>query len=128
MIQDQNILHLDIQNPDNINSDSSTENTSETVSTKEEKHSKNVEKNQKIYSKNDSKNFENILLCYKKELNEKTITQNQLLTQHKKTLLQLFGLGATTGEVLDFLKRNNFVGITEEALKEFLKKKKKIMV
>ncbi|MCU4310181.1 hypothetical protein J7649_16380 (plasmid) [Acinetobacter lwoffii] len=124
MIQDQNILHLDIQNPDNINSDSSTENTSETVSTKEEKHSKNVEKNQKIYSKNDSKNFENILLCYIKELNEKTITQNQLLTQHKKTLLQLFGLGATTGEVLDFLKRNNFVGITEEALKEFLKKKK----
>jgi len=69
MIQDQNILHLDIQNPDNINSDSSTENTSETVSTKEEKHSKNVEKNQKIYSKNDSKNFENILLCYIKELN-----------------------------------------------------------
>lgn len=124
MIQDQNILHLDIQNPDNINSDSSTENTSETVLTKEEKHSKNVEKNQKIYSKNDSKNFENILLCYIKELNEKTITQNQLLTQHKKTLLQLFGLGATTGEVLDFLKRNNFVGITEEALKEFLKKKK----
>lgn len=124
MIQDQNILHLDIQNPDNINSDSSTENTSETVSTKEEKHSKNVEKNQKIYSKNDSKNFENILLCYIKELNEKTITRNQLLTQHKKTLLQLFGLGATTGEVLDFLKRNNFVGITEEALKEFLKKKK----
>jgi len=124
MIQDQNILHLDIQNPDNINSDSSTENTSETVSTKEEKHSKNVEKNQKIYSKNDSKNFENILLCDIKELNEKTITQNQLLTQHKKTLLQLFGLGATTGEVLDFLKRNNFVGITEEALKEFLKKKK----
>jgi len=124
MIQDQNILHLDIQNPDNINSDSSTENTSETVSTKEEKHSKNVEKNQKIYSKNDSKNFENILLCYIKELNEKTITQNQLLTQHKKTLLQLFGLGATTGEVLDFLKRNNFVGITEETLKEFLKKKK----
>lgn len=124
MIQDQNILHLDIQNPDNINSDSSTENTSETVSTKEEKHSKNVEKNQKIYSKNDSKNFENILLCYIKELNEKTITQNQLLTQHKKTLLQLFGLGTTTGEVLDFLKRNNFVGITEEALKEFLKKKK----
>ena len=124
MIQDQNILHLDIQNPDNINSDSSTENTSETVSTKEEKHSKNVEKNQKIYSKNDSKNFENILLCYIKELNEKTITQNQLLTQHKKTLLQLFGLGATTGEVLNFLKRNNFVGITEEALKEFLKKKK----
>lgn len=124
MIQDQNILHLDIQNPDNINSDSSTENTSETVSTKEEKHSKNVEKNQKIYSKNDSKNFENILLCYIKELNEKTITQNQLLTQHKKTLIQLFGLGATTGEVLDFLKRNNFVGITEEALKEFLKKKK----
>ena len=124
MIQDQNVSELDIQNLANKNLTSSTENTSETVSTKEEKHSKNVEKNQKIYSKNDSKNFENILLCYIKELNEKTITRNQLLTQHKKTLLQLFGLGATTGEVLDFLKRNNFVGITEETLKEFLKKKK----
>ena len=124
MMQDQNILKFDIENPDNTNSEFSTDNSFEAPQESNSKPSKLVEKNQKIYSKNDSKNFENILLCYIKELNEKTITRNQLLTQHKKTLLQLFGLGATTGEVLDFLKRNNFVGITEETLKEFLKKKK----
>ncbi|MDM1493631.1 hypothetical protein [Acinetobacter indicus] len=124
MMQDQNVLELDIQNPDNINSEFSTDNSFEAPQESNSKASKLVEKNQKIYSKNDSKNFENILLCYIKELNEKTITRNQLLTQHKQTLLQLFGLGATTGEVLDFLKRNNFTGISEENLKEFLKKKK----
>ena len=124
MIQDQNILHLDIQNPDNINSDSSTENTSETVSTKEEKHSKIVEKNQKIYSVNDSKKFEDILFRHIEKMNEKTITRNQLLTQHKKTLLELFSLGATVEEVVTFLKENNFTSISEENLKEFLKKKK----
>ncbi len=123
-MQDQNVLELDIQNPDNINSEFSTDNSFEAPQESNSKASKLVEKNQKIYSKNDSKNFENILLCYIKELNEKTITRNQLLTQHKQTLLQLFGLGATTGEVLDFLKRNNFTGISEENLKEFLKKKK----
>lgn len=123
-MQDQSILKFDSENPDNINSAFSTDNSFEAPQEINSKPSKLVEKNQKIYSKNDSKNFENILLCYIKELNEKTITRNQLLTQHKKTLLQLFGLGATTGEVLDFLKRNNFVGITEETLKEFLKKKK----
>lgn len=123
-MQDQSILKFDSENPDNINSAFSTDNSFEAAQESNSKPSKLVEKNQKIYSKNDSKNFENILLCYIKELNEKTITRNQLLTQHKKTLLQLFGLGATTGEVLDFLKRNNFVGITEETLKEFLKKKK----
>lgn len=57
MIQDQNVSELDIQNLANKNLTSSTENTSETVSTKEEKHSKIVEKNQKIYSVNDSKNL-----------------------------------------------------------------------
>lgn len=123
-MQDQNVLELDIQNPDNINSEFSTDNSFEAPQESNSKASKLVEKNQKIYSKNDSKNFENILLCYIKELNEKTITRNQLLTQHKQTLLQLFSLGATTGEVLDFLKRNNFTGISEENLKEFLKKKK----
>ena len=123
-MQDQNILKFDSENQDDKSLKFSTDNSFEDKVQKEEKHSKLVEKNQKIYSKNDSKNFENILLCYIKELNEKTITRNQLLTQHKKTLLQLFGLGATTGEILDFLKINNFVGITEETLKEFLKKKK----
>ena len=124
MIQDQNVSELDIQNLANKNLASSTENTSETVSTKEEKHSKIVEKNQKIYSVNDSKKFEDILFRHIEKMNEKTITRNQLLTQHKKTLLELFSLGATVEEVVTFLEENNFSGITAENLNEFLKKKK----
>ena len=124
MIQDQNVSELDIQNLANKNLTSSTENTSETVSTEEEKHSKIVEKNQKIYSVNDSKKFEDILFRHIEKMNEKTITRNQLLTQHKKTLLELFSLGATVEEVVTFLKENNFTSISEENLKEFLKKKK----
>ena len=124
MIQDQNVSELDIQNLANKNLASSTENTSETVSKKEEKHSKIVEKNQKIYSVNDSKKFEDILFRHIEKMNEKTITRNQLLTQHKKTLLELFSLGATVEEVVTFLKENNFTSISEENLKEFLKKKK----
>ena len=124
MIQDQNVSELDIQNLANKNLTSSTENTSETVSTKEEKHSKIVEKNQKIYSVNDSKKFEDILFRHIEKMNEKTITRNQLLTQHKKTLLELFSLGANVEEVVTFLKENNFTSISEENLKEFLKKKK----
>ena len=124
MIQDQNVSELDIQNLANKNLTSSTENTSETVSTKEEKHSKIVEKNQKIYSVNDSKKFEDILFRHIEKMNEKTITRNQLLTQHKKTLLELFSLGATVEEVVTFLEENNFAGITAENLNEFLKKKK----
>ena len=118
MIQDQNVSELDIQNLANKNLTSSTENTSETVSTKEEKHSKIVEKNQKIYSVNDSKKFEDILFRHIEKMNEKTITRNQLLTQHKKTLLELFSLGATVEEVVTFLKENNFTSISEENLKE----------
>ena len=124
MIQDQNVSELDIQNLANKNLTSSTENTSETVSTKEEKHSRIVEKNQKIYSVNDSKKFEDILFRHIEKMNEKMITRNQLLTQHKKTLLELFSLGATVEEVVTFLKENNFTSISEENLKEFLKKKK----
>ena len=124
MIQDQNVSELDIENLANKNLASSTENTSETVSTKEEKHSRIVEKNQKIYSVNDSKKFEDILFRHIEKMNEKTITRNQLLTQHKKTLLELFSLGATVEEVVTFLKENNFTSISEENLKEFLKKKK----
>ena len=124
MIQDQNVSELDIQNLANKNLTSSTENTSETVSTKEEKHSRIVEKNQKIYSVNDSKKFEDILFRHIEKMNEKTITRNQLLTQHKKTLLELFSLGATVEEVVTFLEENNFAGITAENLNEFLKKKK----
>ena len=124
MIQEQNVSELDIENLANKNLESSTENTSETVSTKEEKHSKIVEKNQKIYSVNDSKKFEDILFRHIEKMNEKTITRNQLLTQHKKTLLELFSLGATVEEVVTFLKENNFTSISEENLKEFLKKKK----
>jgi hypothetical protein len=124
MMQDQNILKFDIENPDNTNSEFSTDNSFEAISEKEEKPSKFVEKNQKIYSENDSKKFEDILLRHIEKMNEKSITRNQLLTQHKQTLLQLFGLGATIQEVLHFLKENNFTGITAENLNEFLKKKK----
>ena len=76
-MQDQNILKFDSENSDNINSEFSTDNSFEAPQESNSKPSKLVEKNQKIYSKNDSKNFENILLCYIKELNEKTITRNQ---------------------------------------------------
>lgn len=124
MMQDQNIFKFGSDNPDDKNLKVSTDNSSEAVLGKEEKHSKFVEKNQKIYSENDSKKFENILLRYVQKMNEKSITRNQLLTQHKQILLQLFGLGATIQEVLHFLKENNFAGITAENLKEFLKKKK----
>ena len=123
-MQDQNILKFDIENPDNTNSEFSTDNSFEAISEKEEKPSKFVEKNQKIYSENDSKKFEDILLRHIQKMNAKSITRNQLLTQHKQTLLQLFGLGATIQEVLHFLKENNFTGITAENLNEFLKKKK----
>ena len=123
-MQDQNILKFDIENLDDKKLDCLKDNSFEDKVQKEEKHSKFVEKNQKIYSENDSKKFEDILLRHIQKMNEKSITRNQLLTQHKQILLQLFGLGATTGEILDFLKINNFVGITEETLKEFLKKKK----
>ena len=123
-MQDQNILKFDIENPDNTNSEFSTDNSFEAISEKEEKPSKFVEKNQKIYSENDSKKFEDILLRHIQKMNEKSITRNQLLTQHKQILLQLFGLGATIQEVLHFLKENNFTGITAENLNEFLKKKK----
>lgn len=52
-------------------------------------------------------------------MNEKTITRNQLLTQHiREVLTQLFSLGTTTEEVLIFLKENNFTGITAENLPE----------
>ena len=124
MMQDQNILKFDIENPDNTNSEFSTDNSFEAISEKEEKHSKIVEKNQKIYSVNDSKKFEDILFRHIEKMNEKTITRNQLLTQHKKTLLELFSLGATVEEVVTFLEENNFTGITAENLNEFLKKKK----
>ena len=124
MMQDQNVLELDIQNPDNINSEFSTHNSFEAAHEKDSKHSKSVEKNQKIYSENDSKKFEDILLRHIQKMNAKSITRNQLLAQHKQILLQLFGLGATIQEVLNFLEENNFTGITAENLNEFLKKKK----
>ncbi|MDY6485351.1 hypothetical protein [Acinetobacter faecalis] len=123
-MQDQNILKFDNENQDDKNLKFSTDNSFEDKVKKEEKHSKFVEKNQKIYSENDSKKFEDILLRHIQKMNAKSITRNQLLAQHKQTLLQLFGLGATIQEVLHFLKENNFTGITAENLNEFLKKKK----
>jgi len=57
-------------------------------------------------------------------VNEKTLTRNELLSQHKETLLQLFNGGVTVDEILTFLQENNFTGITAENLQEILKKKK----
>ncbi len=57
-------------------------------------------------------------------MNEKTLTRNELLSQHKETLLQLFNGGVTVDEILTFLQENNFTGITAENLQEILKKKK----
>jgi len=124
MMQDQNILALDIEKSDDKNLKSSTDHSFDAAPENDSKDSKFVEKNQKIYSENDSKKFENILLRHIQKMNETTITRNQLLTQHRQTLLQLFGLGATVQEILHFLKENNFTGITAENLTAFLKKKK----
>ena len=123
-MQDQNILKFDIENLDDKKLDCLKDNSFEDKVQKEEKHSKFVEKKKKIYSENDSKKFEDILLRHIQKMNEKSITRNQLLTQHKQILLQLFGLGATIQEVVNFLEENNFTGITAENLNEFLKKKK----
>lgn len=123
-MQDQNVLALDIEKLEDKKLKSSTHDSFDVAQENDSKHSKFVEENKKIYSENDSKKFENILLRHIQKMNEKSITRNQLLTQHKQILLQLFSLGATIQEVLHFLKENNFTGITEENLKEFLKKKK----
>lgn len=123
-MQDQNSLKFDSENPDNTNSAFSTENSLEVVTAKEEKPSRYVAKNQKIYSTNDAKNFEDILRRHLVKVNEKTLTRNELLSQHKETLLQLFNGGVTVDEILTFLQENNFTGITAENLQEILKKKK----
>mgnify|MGYP000853786238 CR=1 FL=1 len=123
-MQDQSVLELDMKNLDHIDSDLSSSHSFEVAKENNAKPSKYTEKNQKIYSENDSKRFENILLRHIEKMKEKSITRNQLLTQHKETLLQLFNLGATIDEVLHFLKENNFTGITAENLKEFSKKRK----
>ena len=59
-MQDQNSLKFDSEKPDNTNSAFSTENSLEVVTAKEEKPSRYVAKNQKIYSINDAKNFEEL--------------------------------------------------------------------
>lgn len=123
-MQDQNVLALDIEKSDDKNLKSSTDHSFDAAPENDSKDSKFVEKNQKIYSENDSKKFEDILLRHIQKMNETTITRNQLLTQHRQTLLQLFGLGATVQEILHFLEENNFTGITAENLTAFLKKKK----
>lgn len=123
-MQDQNILKFDSENPDNTNSVFPTEDSLEVVTAKEEKPSRYVAKNQKIYSINDAKKFEDILRRHLVKVNEKSLTRNELLSQHKKTLLQLFEGGVTVEEILTFLQENKFTGITAENLKEILKKKK----
>lgn len=121
---DQNVLELETQNTNSQNLESVLTHSNVKSVVKAEKSSSTIDKKQKIYSENDSKKFESILIRFKEKMNEKNMTRNQLLTQHKNILLELFSLGATVEEVLSFLEENNFMGISEESVKELLKKKK----
>ncbi len=123
-MHDQNVLELEIQNTNSQNLESTLTHSNAESVVKAEKSSSTIDKKQKIYSENDSKKFENILLRFKEKMNEKNLTRNQLLTQHKKILIELFSLGATVEEVLLFLEENNFSGLTAENLHEFSKKQK----
>ncbi|MCL6248396.1 hypothetical protein M5F00_11040 [Acinetobacter sp. ANC 4945] len=121
---DQNVLELETQNTNSRNLESVLTLSNVKSVVKAEKSSSTIDKKQKIYSENDSKKFESILIRFKEKMNEKNMTRNQLLTQHKNTLLELFELGATVEEVLLFLEENNFSGLTAENLREFSKKLK----
>ncbi|MNG46586.1 hypothetical protein D3C78_124020 [compost metagenome] len=61
-MQDQNVLALDIENSDDKNLKSSIPYSFDATLENDSKHAKVVEKNQKIYSENDSKKFEDIIL------------------------------------------------------------------
>lgn len=124
LMQNQNLLELDMQDSNYKSPGFSPTSSPEIAKTSAVRSSKYIEKNEKIYSENDSKKFESILLLHIEKMKEKTKTRNQLLTQHKQTLLHLFKLGATIDDVLTFLQENNFSGITADNLKEFLKKSK----
>lgn len=123
-MQDQNVLELETQNANSQNLESTLTNSNVESVVTEEKSSSTIDKKQKIYSEHDSKKFENILLRFKEKINEKNMTRNQLLTQHKKILIEIFSLGTTVEEVLLFLEENNFSGLTVENLSEFSKKQK----
>lgn len=123
-MQDQNVLELETQNANSQNLESTLTNSNVESVVTEEKSSSTIDKKQKIYSEHDSKKFETILLRFKEKMNEKNMTRNQLLTQHKNILIELFSLGTTVEEVLLFLEENNFSGLTVENLSEFSKKQK----
>lgn len=76
---------------------------------------------EKMYSEADITQFSKILAEFHKKQTDKTMTRHQLLTQHKDVLIQIFESGASVKEVLEFLKEKNFVGITAEILKEFIR-------
>lgn len=121
---DQNVLELETQNTNSRNLESVLTLSNVKSVVKAEKSSSTIDKKQKIYSENDSKKFESILIRFKEKMNEKNMTRNQLLIQHKNILLELFNLGATVEDVLLFLEENNFSGLTAENLREFSKKLK----
>lgn len=123
-MQNQNVLELETQNANSQNLESTLTNSNVESVVTEEKSSSTIDKKQKIYSEHDSKKFETILLRFKEKMNEKNMTRNQLLTQHKNILIELFSLGTTVEEVLLFLEENNFSGLTVENLSEFSKKQK----
>lgn len=123
-MHDQNVLELETQNTNSQTVENTFTHSNVKSVVKAEKSSSTIDKKQKIYSENDSKKFESILLRFIEKMNEKNLTRNQLLTQHKKILIELFSLGTTVEEVLLFLEENNFSGLTVENLSEFLKKQK----
>ena len=61
-MQDQNILALDIEKSEDKKLKISTPLSFDAALKNDSKHAKVVEKNQKIYSENDSKKFEDIIL------------------------------------------------------------------
>lgn len=120
-MQDQNVLALENEDQDSINLFMSAQSMHRQPSVKADKKSKTFEKNLKIFSENDTKKLGNLLFQYKQKMNQKTMTPKQLLTQHKEILLDLFSLGATVEEVLLFLEKNNFIGLTARNLSDFSK-------
>ncbi|OOV79447.1 hypothetical protein [Acinetobacter sp. ANC 5600] len=123
-MQDQNVLELETQNTNSRNLESTLTHSNVKSVVKAENSSSTIDKKQKIYSENDSKKFENILLRFKEKKNEKNMTRGQLISQHKNILIELFSSGATVEEVLSFLEGNNFSGLTAENLREFSKNRK----
>ena len=80
----------------------------------------NIRKAENRYSEVDVKQFSNLLKQFKQIQTEKKVSSKDLLVEHKKLLLDIFSKGATVQELLQFLKENEFKGISAQTLKSFL--------